>query len=85
MITRMDAEVGKLLALLEELDIDENTLILFTSDNGNIPGNAAPGKSPSAGFSITSRPPVGERAISSTALSMFRLLSAGPKSSRPDR
>lgn len=44
MISRMDTKVGKLLDLLEELDIDENTMILFTSDNGNIPGNAAPGE-----------------------------------------
>jgi arylsulfatase A-like enzyme len=50
MITRMDKEVGKLLDLLEELGIDENTLILFTSDNGNIPGNAAPGEQPFSQF-----------------------------------
>ncbi len=35
MITRMDTEVGKLLALLDELDIDDNTIIFFASDNGN--------------------------------------------------
>ncbi len=40
MITRVDNEVGKLLRLLEELNIDENTLILFASDNGNTNGNA---------------------------------------------
>ena len=34
MVTRMDADVGRLLALLEELGIDDNTLVLFTSDNG---------------------------------------------------
>ncbi|HUT11133.1 MAG TPA: sulfatase-like hydrolase/transferase, partial [Thermoguttaceae bacterium] len=34
MITRMDADVGRLVALLRELDIDRKTLILFTSDNG---------------------------------------------------
>ena len=34
MITRMDREVGKLLALLKELQIEENTLVVFTSDNG---------------------------------------------------
>ncbi len=50
MISRMDAEVGKLLSLLEELGIDENTLILFTSDNGNIPGNAEPGEEPFSRF-----------------------------------
>ncbi len=34
MVTRMDGDVGKLVALLKELKIDKNTLILFTSDNG---------------------------------------------------
>ena len=34
MVTRMDADVGRLLDLLKELQIDEKTLVLFTSDNG---------------------------------------------------
>lgn len=34
MITRMDADVGRLLDLLKVLSIDENTLVFFTSDNG---------------------------------------------------
>ncbi len=34
MITRMDREIGKLLAVLEELKLTENTLVVFTSDNG---------------------------------------------------
>lgn len=34
MITRMDAGVGRMLALLKELKIDDNTLVIFTSDNG---------------------------------------------------
>ncbi len=34
MVTRMDGYVGKLMALLKELGIDENTIITFTSDNG---------------------------------------------------
>ena len=50
MITRMDNEVGKLLDLLAELGIDNNTLIFFTSDNGNIPGNAKPGEVPTNEF-----------------------------------
>lgn len=35
MITRMDTEVGKLIALLKELKLDDNTIIFFASDNGN--------------------------------------------------
>jgi arylsulfatase A-like enzyme len=34
MMTRMDRHVGQLMALLEELGIDDNTLVSFTSDNG---------------------------------------------------
>jgi arylsulfatase A len=34
MITRMDADVGRLMELLKELNIDDNTLVLFASDNG---------------------------------------------------
>lgn len=34
MITRMDSYIGDLLKLLKELEIDENTLVIFTSDNG---------------------------------------------------
>lgn len=34
MITRMDKDVGLLFALLKELGIDDNTMVLFTSDNG---------------------------------------------------
>jgi uncharacterized sulfatase len=34
MITRMDGDVGRLMALLKKLRIDERTLVLFTSDNG---------------------------------------------------
>ncbi|TAE26695.1 MAG: sulfatase [Cytophagales bacterium] len=34
MLGRLDSDVGRLLALLRELGIDQNTLVLFTSDNG---------------------------------------------------
>lgn len=34
MITRMDADVGRLFDLLKELEIDDNTIVFFTSDNG---------------------------------------------------
>ncbi len=34
MITRMDADVGKILDLLKELKLDKNTLVTFASDNG---------------------------------------------------
>jgi arylsulfatase len=34
MVSRMDRDVGSLMDLLAELDIDDNTIIMFTSDNG---------------------------------------------------
>jgi arylsulfatase A-like enzyme len=34
MITRMDKDVGRLLAVLKVLNLDENTLVFFASDNG---------------------------------------------------
>jgi arylsulfatase A-like enzyme len=36
MISRMDRDVGRLLALLKELALDENTIVLFSSDNGAV-------------------------------------------------
>jgi arylsulfatase A len=34
MVTRLDEQVGKLLGLLKELRLEENTIVIFTSDNG---------------------------------------------------
>jgi arylsulfatase A-like enzyme len=34
MVTRMDADIGKLLELLKQLNLDKNTIVIFTSDNG---------------------------------------------------
>jgi arylsulfatase A len=34
MVTRLDRQVGEIMALLKELGIDDNTLVVFTSDNG---------------------------------------------------
>ncbi|GAH51858.1 unnamed protein product, partial [marine sediment metagenome] len=34
MITHMDKGIGQIMALLKELNIENNTLIIFTSDNG---------------------------------------------------
>lgn len=34
MITRLDTQVGELLAQLKQLGLDERTLVIFTSDNG---------------------------------------------------
>lgn len=34
MYTRMDRDVGRMMALLKELKVDDNTLVIFASDNG---------------------------------------------------
>ena len=34
MMTKLDQDVGRVLALVKELGLDENTIIMFTSDNG---------------------------------------------------
>jgi len=34
MVTRMDREIGELLDVLEELDLADDTIVVFTSDNG---------------------------------------------------
>ena len=34
MVDRLDSDVGRVLALLQELQLDANTLVLFASDNG---------------------------------------------------
>lgn len=34
MITYMDKQVGRIMALLKELGLDENTIVMFSSDNG---------------------------------------------------
>lgn len=38
MITRMDGEIGKILALVNELGLDEKTIFVFSSDNGPLNG-----------------------------------------------
>jgi arylsulfatase A-like enzyme len=38
MVSRMDRDVGRLMALLEELGIAEQTVVFFTSDNGGQDG-----------------------------------------------
>jgi arylsulfatase A len=38
MVTRMDQSIGRIMALLQDLGLDDNTLVIFSSDNG--PTNA---------------------------------------------
>ncbi|MBE7493407.1 MAG: arylsulfatase [Verrucomicrobiaceae bacterium] len=38
MITRMDREIGKMMALIAELGLDDDTIFIFISDNGSLNG-----------------------------------------------
>lgn len=38
MVSRLDRQVGQIMALLKQLNIDQNTIVFFTSDNGPQPG-----------------------------------------------
>jgi arylsulfatase A len=40
MVTRMDRSVGRIMAQLKELKLDDNTIVFFSSDNGPIGGLA---------------------------------------------
>ena len=42
MITRMDRNIGRIINLLEQLRIEDNTVVFFTSDNGPSGGQGAP-------------------------------------------
>jgi len=43
MVTRMDSDVGKILAKLKEAGLDKNTIVMFSSDNGpHVEGGADP-------------------------------------------
>lgn len=35
MVTRLDSDMGELFSLLEEMQVDQNTLVLFAGDNGS--------------------------------------------------
>lgn len=61
MVTRVDTEIGKLLQLLKELKMDENTLILFASDNGNPGNNAKEGEIPTETFFNNAAPSRGRK------------------------
>lgn len=39
MVSRLDRDVGRIMALLNELNLDEKTLVIFTSDNGPVYDN----------------------------------------------
>jgi len=50
MVSRMDKSVGDIVALLKELGLEENTLVIFSSDNGpTFAGGSEPGFFNSAG------------------------------------
>ncbi len=59
MVTRVDREIGKLMKLMKELNIDDNTLVMFAADNGNTHGNAKEGETPTRVFFNNESPRAG--------------------------
>lgn len=49
-VTRADAQIGRVLALLDELQFAENTIVIFSSDNG--PENSQPNPGDKLYFSV---------------------------------
>ena len=41
MVTRLDREIGRIMSLVQELGLDENTIFVFSSDNGPLYDNYA--------------------------------------------
>ena len=56
MIASVDESVGRVLKKLKELKLEENTLVMFSSDNGGVGGYA--GLAPGGGKGITSNAPL---------------------------
>lgn len=59
MITRVDTEIGRLMQLLKELNLDNNTLVIFASNNGNTNGITKEGKIPTKLFFADDYPRAG--------------------------
>lgn len=56
MIDRMDRNIGRLMATLKELGIDDNTVVMFLSDNGGCseePGGRDPSQTPGMASTYT--------------------------------
>ena len=82
MIASVDESVGRVLEMLDELKLAENTLVIFTSDNGGVGGYVREGiKRPAA--SPTTPRCAAARACSTRAASACRTSSAGRARSRP--
>ena len=52
MVTRMDKDVGRMIDLLEELNNDGKTLVLFTSDNGGNMYDGPDGTTPTNNYPL---------------------------------
>ena len=83
MIASVDESVGRVLATLDELKLAENTLVIFTSDNGGVGGYVRDGRQDEAAASPTTPRCAAARGCSTRAASACRTSSAGRARSRP--
>jgi len=61
MVSRVDTEIGKLIQLLKDLEVDDNTLVFFASDNGNTNGNVTSGENSTQAFFKHESPRAGQK------------------------
>jgi arylsulfatase A-like enzyme len=83
MITRVDSEIGKLMQLLKELNIDDNTLVMFASDNGNTNGNAEEDEISTREFFNHESPTAGQKGDIREGAFHVPALARWPKSIKP--
>ena len=80
MVHMVDRNVGEILALLKDLDLDENTIVFVSGDNGGAPISPTP-SIPAASSNPTAAFSAAARATSTRADSACRWSSVGPAGS----
>ncbi len=82
MIASVDESVGRVMALLDELKLADNTVLIFSSDNGGVGGYVREGIKKAATSPTTHRC-AAAKAASTKAARASRSSCAGPASTKP--
>ena len=77
MIASVDESVGRVMQTLDELKLADNTVLIFTSDNGGVGGYVREGIKKAAATSPTTPRCAAARAASTKAARASRSSSAG--------
>ena len=78
MIDSVDESVGRVMATLDELKLADNTVVIFSSDNGGVGGYAREGIARRPATSPTTPRCAAAKAVSTKAARANRSSSAGP-------